>query len=398
MRKIAYCLLFLYVFTIPWEHSTDFGSGISSATRVAGVLAMLAGVAAVILGGSLRPFKTLHVTGAVFFLLSAASVFWTADADATAQAIRTLAQAGWVAWLIWEFASDVPSRRGLMLAYVAGCYVSAILTIEQFRAATLVANQEARFSADGSNANELALILALAIPFSALLLRRRNNLLVRVIGIVYLLLAPLTIVLTASRGGALVMLLAVMSVPLVLGGRGPLSKFRTAALLAFMVTVAIAIAPKASWDRLATTGEEITNGNVSDRVPVWRAGLRVFESSIPNALVGVGADGFLRSAQVGMVAHNTYLSVLVNYGVLGFALFATLLLQLTHAALRAPSSERLAMIVCFICWIIGVTSGTCEELRVTWFLFGIIAAAAFNIKLPAVHIPGSVSSPSVAIP
>jgi O-antigen ligase len=99
-----------------------------------------------------------------------------------------------------------------------------------------------------------------------------------------------------------------------------------------------------------------------------------------------------------MVAHNTYLSVLVNYGVLGFALFATLLLQLTHAALRAPSSERLAMIVCFICWIIGVTSGTCEELRVTWFLFGIIAAAAFNIKLPAVHIPGSVSSPSVAIP
>jgi hypothetical protein len=116
MRKIAFLLLWLYVFTIPWEHSTDIGAGIGSVTRVAGIAALLAGLTAVALRGSMRRMNLFLATAGAFYLLVVASYFWTVDAEATGRAIRTFAQAMWVVWLIWEFAPDAVRRSKLMLA------------------------------------------------------------------------------------------------------------------------------------------------------------------------------------------------------------------------------------------------------------------------------------------
>ncbi len=378
MRRAAFVLLGLYVFTLPWEHSIDLGAGIGSISRVAGMLAMAAGLIAVAIQGGVRRMTLFHATVGVFYLLMLASSFWTVDAPATAMAIRAFPQEVWIVWLIWEFAPDSSHRAALMFSFVAGGYVTALLTIRDYTAATIFPRSDIRFSPDGWNPNELAILMALGIPMAAGLLCRPQKFLVRAVALGYLLLAPMTVVLAGSRGGLAAMTIAAISVPVILGRRGKLRLLAAVVLLAAISVATFALTPANSWRRLATVGSEAFGGNLNDRLSIWRSGLRTFEASSSNTLIGVGADGFLPAVGLGYAAHNTYLSILVGGGLAGFAIFSLLLIQVIAASLQASVRERGALLFCLACWMVAATGGIWEHLRPTWFLFGLIAASRLN--------------------
>ena len=50
MRRIAWCLLLIFAFAIPWEYSMDLGEPLGNVARIAGVLLVLVGIPAVFLG------------------------------------------------------------------------------------------------------------------------------------------------------------------------------------------------------------------------------------------------------------------------------------------------------------------------------------------------------------
>jgi O-antigen ligase len=380
MRKLAFSTLWLYVFTLSWEHSIDFAGGIGSVTRVVGILAMLAGVTAVAMRGSMRRITVFHATVIAFYLLVLASFFWGVDSDATAKAIRTFAQTIWVVWLIWEFASGMAQRRWLMLAYVMGSYVSIVATISNFAAMRVIA-KGARISADGWNPNELAVMLAIGIPFAALLTCKPHRFFVRVVGIGYLLMAPATIILTASRGGAIAMGIAIIPIPRIFSKHSISRQIIALVLLGTVLAVAATVAPESSWNRLSTIGAEIATGNLNDRLPIWQHGLQIFEANLQNAIIGVGADGFLQAVGLGYVAHNTYLSILVNNGLVGFAVFLAILAQAALGGLRSEEPERWVIMASLLCWAVAVGSGSWEQNRATWFVLGLVYTSSFNVEM-----------------
>jgi O-antigen ligase len=77
-----------------------------------------------------------------------------------------------------------------------------------------------------------------------------------------------------------------------------------------------------------------------------------------------------------LVAHNTFFSVLVEQGVIGFALFCALLLTLVLAAWKLPSIERLFWLCILLTWAVGALDLTWEDRKPTWFFFGLLMAAA----------------------
>jgi hypothetical protein len=386
MRKAAFLLLWFYVFTIPWEHGTDFGAAIGSISRVAGAMAMIVGLIAVATSGSIRRIMIFHATVATFLLLVVASYFWTIDAEGSGVAIRAFPQQIWVVFLVWEFGSEVADRGPLMFAYVSGGYIAAFLTIQDYATTAILTHRDMRFTPEGWNPNELAISMALGIPMAAMLVCRPQRLLVRGVALGYLVLGPLTAALTGSRGGLVAMTISLVSVPVILGRKSPLRRVAALGLLVVIGMVALVYTPANSWNRLGTTASEFSSGNLNDRLPIWETGLRTFEESPENMLIGVGADGFLPAVGLGFVAHNTYLSILVDYGLIGFVLFFCLLFQVAAAALKATESERLALIFCFACWIVAVAGGTWEHSRTTWLVFGLIAASGLRPEAtPALH-------------
>jgi O-antigen ligase len=109
-------------------------------------------------------------------------------------------------------------------------------------------------------------------------------------------------------------------------------------------------------------------------------------------LIGVGAGAFGASVynklDVPYVAHNSYLSVLVEMGVIGELLFIALLGALVHAAIRLPKLESRAWTLLLLTWAIAVLSVTWEHRKPTWFLFGMLMAQAAALRVVVMRVDG----------
>jgi O-antigen ligase len=390
MIKIAFILLWLYVFCIPWDHMFDFGTGIGEISRVFGVLSVVATVGAVLSTGSIRKPAPQHLLAAGFLVSVIASWFWTIDQQETARSIRTCIQTMIVTWQVWQLAPSIEKIRSLLFAFVLGGYVSCLATIQEFRN-TFYFRSGLRFKAEGWNENDLAVVLALGISMAAYLGCTSRNRFVRWICWGYLLVGPTAIALTASRAGAVVAALALGSAFLLITkGRWKI-KLMVPVLAVVVVGVLLAFVPSTTWDRIATV---TSTPDMNNRFPIWERGLRIFADN-PLRPLGAGASPAVLGG-TGFVAHNAFLGVLLDEGLLGFFCFAAMIACCVVQARRLPAMERLLWYSVVFCWTVGAMTLSWEQVRITWFIFACAAAAIHcdqaGSRFSFSHVPVPVES------
>jgi O-antigen ligase len=200
---------------------------------------------------------------------------------------------------------------------VAGAVLSGLFGLWAFSQERLLVRLGSVFRASGlaSNPNELAIVMVTAIPISAYMMGVVKGRLVRAcfaVGILILIGANLV---TLARTGLLGMLMAFL---LIAVRERRHSRVKVAVAL-FVLTLPLLIPPE-FWLRLA--GGSLFGGDYSSlvRSGAMRAGLRMFAE---NPITGVGLGAYLgKSTQYGdiifpLVAHNMFLHVLAESGILG---------------------------------------------------------------------------------
>jgi O-antigen ligase len=297
-----------------------------------------------------------------------------------------------------------------MQAYVFGTFVSGLDTVYEF-----LSHQESvyqRYAGARLDANDLGLMTALSIPVSYYLLIQSRGKLVWVYRL-QLILAGTTIVLTASRGATLAGIVALSIVPFThsrLTGRQKIAVLLT---LTFVVSGVLLFAPETSWERLATVPSEVARGTLTGRTIIWGAGWELFRE---HPFLGVGANAFrLTVSRVlnepirlddptspAPPAHNTFLSVLVEQGILGLLFFCALLVCLLFSMRAMPAPSKQMWSVCLAVWVVGVSSLTWEMRKPTWFLFGLLVAnsaawARERAALPPARLLREVSYPTTRL-
>ena len=200
MRRIAWILLLLFAFAIPWEYSLDLGEPLGNVARIVGLLLLLVAIPAVLQTGRLRTPGPMQWLVLAFYLWFCCTYFWTIDPLATLAKMRGYFQEMMVVWLVWDFAESAGDLRALLRATVAGSWVLALLTIANFATAETIANQ-IRFVAEGQDPNDVARYLDLGFPLAALLVNSERRWMCRLLAAGYLPLGLVAVLLTASRGG-----------------------------------------------------------------------------------------------------------------------------------------------------------------------------------------------------
>ena len=382
LGKLAFASLWLLVFAIPWEDAVtiaDFGTS----ARLIGMVTVGLGVLAIIERGRVRRPAPGHIIMALFVMLAAVSYLWSLYPEGTQEQAFSYIQLLAMAWLIWELSPRAREQRRLMQAYVLGTCVSGIDTLYRYLSHQESAYQ--RYAGARLDANDLGLIMALSIPVSYYLLIESKGKIVWFYTL-QLVLAGTTVLLTASRGAALATLVALAIVPLTharLTTRQRIAVLLTASLLAYG---ALAFVPSTSWDRLSTVPNEFAQGTLTGRTVIWKAGWELFRA---HPFLGIGANAFrlivsrvlaepIHPDDYGRPpappAHNTFLSVLVEQGVIGFALFCALLGVLALSLRTLPPLQQKLWIVCLGVWVVGVSSLTWEVRKPTWFFLGLLMA------------------------
>lgn len=369
MHKIAFALLWLYAFTLPWDHMLNFGNGIGEISRVLGILSTVAVACVVLASRSMRKLKLQHYLASAFLATIFASWFFSVDQDATALSIRTCLQTMMVMWVVWQITPTMDHIRALLLAYVLGAYVSSVSTIGASRTASSLMSGR-RFQAEGWNANDLAVALALAIPMAAYVASTASSRVVRWTCWGYLLIGPAAIALTASRAGAVVGCIALVAALAISMSAGWKTRFAMLMAAAMTAVLLVTFVPAVSWYRIATIAD---TPDMNDRAPVWGQALRVFAAA-PFRPLGAGASSSAISDQH-FVAHNAFLGVLLDDGIAGLVCFVAILIATAAQTHRLPRLECRLWRSLLLCWTIGACTLSWEQVRITWLLFACATAA-----------------------
>ncbi len=374
MRRIAWFLLLLFAFAVPWEYSLDLGEPFGNVARIVGLILLLAAIPAVLQAGRMRIPGAFQWVALAFYLWVCCSYFWTIDAAVTFERMRGYFQEIMIVWLAWEFVDSPSDLRDLLRAYVAGSWVLAILTLVAFSSPQAIAAGQIRFAAFGQDPNDVARFLDLGFPLAALLFNCERRWPGRIMAFGFLPVGLFAVLLTASRGGFLAAIVALAGSTVLLT-RGHAK--RVAAIVFAMPPFLVAlwfIVPGATLDRLATIPEQLRNGDLNQRLNIWSAGWRAF---VHAPLVGTGAGSFVSAAHLSPIdtAHNTALSIAVGGGLCAIMLGTALVVLAARSAWQTQGPLRIALVTALATWALTSLVDTVEENRTTWLLLGVIAVA-----------------------
>ena len=372
MRRAAWGVLLLYVFAVPWEYSLELGPPLGNIARIIGIALLLATIHAVLKKGAIRRPSALHWATLSLYLWVCCSFFWTIDQAVTLERMRGTFQEMMVVWLAWELARDRSDLRVMVRAMVAGCWVLALLTV--WNAVSPGAGAQIRFAAAGQDPNDVARYLDLGFPLAAYLIDDDRRIASRVMAWCYFLLGGAAVLLTASRGGFVAALVALVGSAIVLWRRYRGVVLGTAWALPLGALAVWAAMPPEIMRRISSIPQELRGGNLNQRLNIWSAGWDAFKEA---PVLGHGAGSFVTASGLSPIdtAHNTALSILVEMGVAGLILALLVLIFATRAALQARASMRGALVTALCVWLVSSAVGTTAESRTTWMLFAMAAVA-----------------------
>lgn len=378
LRQAAFWALVGFVFSIPWENAVQL-TGLGSLSRLLGIAALGLGLLGLVGGGrvTLRPPSLFVIVAGAWVLWGVLTYYWSVAPSATLRRGVTMVQLLGMAWLVWEYARTAQQRRVLMQAFVIGVLVTVGVALNVFFSGT----GDFREVGDGFDPNNFSVQLAFGLVMVVHLIAHARSTLLRWLLLLYIPVAAFTLVLAASRGGLLAMLAASLMLPVLLRRLGPgmrigLVVLLTAAAYGLFVSVPAAFPElEANLTRLGATTDELTEGSLTGRRDIWQAGIQVFQE---HSFVGVGAGAFPPAVAPLLgrhkVAHNTFLSVLVEQGIIGFALFALLLVTVVASVASRREDMRGWHWVLLLVVLIAIVPLSSETHKELWFVLALVTA------------------------
>jgi O-antigen ligase len=381
MTSVAYAALWIFIFAVPWERLVML-PGLAIVTRVTGAIALGLTLLAIVISGRVRRWRVFH-TAALLFVIWTGFAVWMLQMPTIPTKYFTFVQLFAVLWMMWELGSTVSRQRGLLAAYVLGASVPAIATILLYIRQAGVLR---RFSAGGADPNSLGMTLALGVPIAWYLSLTARRPLSRWLWRAYLPLAMFGTVLTGSRGAMIAMMVGLLIIPLTTT-LSPGRLVAAIALLALSGALIVAYAPERVVERLGTTGTSVESLSFGGRFTLWRAGIIAFGY---RPMMGYGVGGFVRAItpQLGsraLVAHNSFLSVMVEEGLVGLMFYLAMLWSVFSSIRRFPRFERRFALVLFATLITAMSPLEWEDNKVAWFVMAaLIGMSPFHFIRPRV--------------
>lgn len=385
MTSLAYAALWIFVFALPWERAGAL-PGLNIVSSATGGLALGLTLFAVVISARVRRWRVFHVAALLFVIWAGIGVWVLLGANSMPKKFYTFVQLFAVLWMIWELALSAQRLRGLLTAFLLGAFVPALATIQLF---VRKSGSLKRYSAWGADANNIAMTLALALPMAWYLSLTTERAVFRWVCRAYLPVGLLGIALTGSRGGMLASLVALLVIPLTM----KLSPGRIMAAVVFLGLSGVVVAtyvPDRTVERLASTGQQLEGGTLGGRLQIWMAGVHAFTQ---RPLMGYGTSQFIQAitpelGSKALVAHNSFLSVLVEEGLVGLTLYMTMLLSVFYYVLHFPPLERRFGLILLATLATAMLPLAWEEKKVVWFVMAaLVGMSGLKARTETVRQP-----------
>ena len=391
-RRLLPCLLLVAALTasIPLENSTILPS-IGSISRLLGIVTSGAVIMDAAVSTGFRRGHVAHLLLAAFVIWSAWTYAWSINPPLTSERIQTNLQLLVFAWVIWQSVRSLKDLRVVLQGFVLGSCFAAILIV--INSQERRAYDGIRYSGAGADPNELGLTIVISILMAYYLSTTAVTKRARILWLLPLPLYFVGVILTVSRAAFITTTIALIGISI--WHLRTSSRMRFAPIVAgvLLLGAGAVFVPKANIERIASIESEISTGRIGKRGRIWKAGIELFEN---RPMLGTGAATFAYAAEplIGrdLAAHNTYVSVLTETGLIGFCCFGLALITFAIMAARLNTNECFLWLTVLFVWGVGVFSLTFEYKKATWIIFSLLIATAGasetqQTRSPAIKMP-----------
>lgn len=378
MRNTAFVLSLIFIFTIPWEGMIEI-PGLGTAAKLIGFGLAVFWILTVIITNRMRKPSQFQIIFCFFVLWNVVSVFWSADPNNTAVKATRWIQLLVMVFILWDLYTTRDALLAGLQAFVLGEFVAIGSALHNFFSGDVFYSTYQRFSpADQSNPDGFGVIVALGIPVAWYLATSINTNKIRrflkLVNYAYIPAAFLGISLSGTRTALIASIVGMAF------GFSSLTRLRPwirIMLVVSLVATFLLLLPQVqslrSFQRFGTTVNEITEGNLNHRTITWSLALVTFTE---HPIIGVGSNMFT-SLSLGRMAHNSFLSVLVELGLIGFILFGIILTIAVIQAFRQPTKwDSRFWLAVLLTWAICASSLTYEHRKATWLFLSLVVTSA----------------------
>jgi O-antigen ligase len=333
-----------------------------------------------------------------YVLVVVCSVAWASDSVASVYAIVELFKDVLIFCVLVELIDSVKTLRSCYLGLLLVSASLGAISIYQAKTQTFTSDYAGfaqaslrqivgsehlyRVAGPVGDPNYYALVLLVVVPLGLSLLRTTTNRIGQILIVSSVVLIGSGVVLTYSRGGMLVLALALGLSLVQLGARLPLM---------LLVPLGILIAPAPVWDRLGTLLDPLRDDSVELRVGAQQVAVQMF---LDHPFGGVGIanypvlyEEYSRDLGVAAVAsqfypHNLYLQVAAETGAAGLLTFLPVVIGAVFSLERArrgahPGEWRdLAggVEIALFCYLVASLTLHASYPRYLWILLALATA------------------------
>ena len=395
MRTVTFILSLVLNFMIPWEGVVRIG-GMGTGVKIFGYILAAFWLATIVITRRVRKPGTFQILLCLLVLWYALSVFWSENPSRSAAHAVTWFQMLLLAYIWWDLYTTRTAVLAGLQSYVLGAYVSLGSAISNFMSGKVFYSHYDRYSAGETNPDGFGFLLAVGIPIAWYLAISENTAgkarWLRFLNYAYIPLAFMGIALSGTRTAL------IASVVGTAFGLASLTRVRIwvrIVILLLLIAASVYLLPYVqnlrSFERLGTTGAELTQGDLNNRTNNWQEGLAAFREQ---PILGIGGNMYPTVNRWGKAAHNSFMAVLVELGLVGFLIFAGILVIVFTEAWRQPKWESRFWLTVFGVWTLGSYTLTWTHRKPTWLLLSLlIAAAALTVRREEVYHDEAVPLP-----
>lgn len=376
MQSLFKFLFLLYVFSIPWadRYNIPIFGGLSNLIFL---LTLLLAIIVVVRSNKIKKPNLLHLLIGFYLLWSIITIFWSIDPSLSIKAILINISHFLLVWIIWLFVNNDEDVNQILLFYVLGASVASIIVIFSLFFGDPLLNQ--RYGMQGYTVNYFGFLIALSMFFAWHLFMLEKNSIQKSYFIIHIAIAFLVVLLTGSRAVFLYSTFAIMFI----FWSSLRTKIKISHIITFTIVIILLITinnfveiPGVNRIFSEKTSAQILERDFSGRSSLWSTAINTFKE---NSILGLGAGAY-RDPISGQRAHNTFINIVVDYGIIGLILFLMLIIFSAFKLFSLSTKDKPFWIFLFLVLILRFIPTASEYHTYTWFLFGLFSTRLKPIK------------------
>jgi O-antigen ligase len=371
-HKLALFSLLGFIFLMPWADGVYDGL-----PRILGVLSFGLSGFLLVTRGTHTNYSFYHLFVALLWVWVIVSLAWTPDEVLGGE----LAVTGFQLMLLpFVFTFVIDNRKNLLLAYqsyIVGAVVAFGFIFNNYL--HNITEFYGRYTIANIDTDLMSYILALAIPMAAYLAKAYQNKFMVLFNIVAIPVIMYAIFLTGTRTGFIVGMLGIFY--WLFTQRKASLKIKLIMFILFIASIGVVLtfAPKASVDRVLSAGSSIKSGDLNYRTVIWKTSIQEWKNS---PIIGTGVGGLyslLSRQHVNYAwAHNTFIHLLTENGIIGLTLYVLMIFSILYFILRAPFEEKIFLLSLLLVMLVSQIALHTHIQKATWFSYSMLFIHAFS--------------------